>query len=60
MDLESKNIQEQKLDELQKIFPEIFEDGVINYDKFKDILGENVDEKSEHYSFNWSGKKRVL
>jgi hypothetical protein len=41
-----------ELDELQKIFPEIFEDGLINYDKFKTILGDNVDEKSEHYSFD--------
>ena len=57
MDLHSKDLTEQKLKELQNIFPEIFEDGLINYDKFRAILGENVDEKSEHYSFNWSGKK---
>ncbi len=57
MDLHSKNIKQQKLDELKNIFPEIFEDGKINYDKFKTILDENIDEKSEHYSFNWSGKK---
>jgi len=57
MDLESNDIEQQKLDELQKIFPEIFEDGLINYDKLKTILGENIDKSSEHYSFNWSGKK---
>ena len=57
MDLYSKDIMQEKLNTLQNIFPEIFEDGIINYDKFKTILGENVDEKSEHYSFNWSGKK---
>lgn len=57
MDLHSKDLTQQKLDELKTIFPEIFEDGLINYDKFKTILGENIDEKSEHYSFNWSGKK---
>jgi len=57
MDLHSKDLSEQKLNELRNIFPEIFEDGKINYDKFKTILGEEIDEKSEHYSFNWSGKK---
>ncbi|MDQ7066614.1 MAG: site-specific DNA-methyltransferase [Sulfurimonas sp.] len=57
MNLHSKDLHQQKLDELKTIFPEIFEDGVINYDKFRTILGEDVDEKSEHYSFNWSGKK---
>jgi len=57
MVLESEDIAKQKLSELKNIFPEIFEDGLINYEKFKTILGENIDEKSEHYSFNWSGKK---
>ncbi len=57
MDLHSKDLTKQKLDELKNIFPEVFEDGIINYDKFKSILGENIDEKSEHYSFNWNGKK---
>ncbi|MEA2073163.1 MAG: site-specific DNA-methyltransferase [Campylobacterota bacterium] len=57
MDLHSKDLHQKKLDELKTIFPEIFEDGLINYDKFKTILGEQIDEKSEHYSFNWSGKK---
>ena len=57
MDLHSKDLMQEKLDELKNIFPEIFEDDKINYDKFKTILGENIDEKNEHYSFNWSGKK---
>ncbi len=57
MTLESLDIQQQKLKELKDIFPEIFEDGKINHEKFKAILGESVDESSEHYSFSWHGKK---
>jgi len=58
MNLESEDIKQQKLNELKNIFPEIFEDETINYDKLKSILGESIDEsKNEHYSFNWSGKK---
>jgi len=58
IDLESKDIKQQKLDELKKIFPEIFADETINYDKLKEILDEKIDESSsEHYSFNWNGKK---
>lgn len=57
LNFESEDIKQKKLDELKNIFPEIFEDEKINYDKFKTILGENIDEKNEHYSFNWSGKK---
>ncbi|MCX6075122.1 MAG: site-specific DNA-methyltransferase [Campylobacterales bacterium] len=57
MELESKNLLAQKLEELKNIFPEIFDDGVINIDKFKTIFVPQSDEKSEHYSFTWSGKK---
>jgi adenine-specific DNA-methyltransferase len=57
MELESRDVLAQKLEELKNIFPEIFDDGVINIDKFKNIVAPQTDEKSEHYSFNWSGKK---
>ncbi len=62
IDLKSKDMQTQKLHELQNskelknIFPEIFEDGKINIEKFKSILFGFCNEKIEHYSFNWSGK----
>ncbi len=58
INLHSKDIKQQKLDELKNIFPEIFADEIINYDKLKEILSSEIEEsKSEHYSFNWSGKK---
>ena len=58
MNLESEDIKQQKLNELKNIFPEIFEDETINYDKLKNILDDDIEEsKTEHYSFNWSGKK---
>ncbi len=58
MNLESHDIKQQKLDEFKNIFPEIFEDKTINYEKLKSILDENIEEsKTEHYSFNWFGKK---
>lgn len=58
INLHSADIKQQKLDELKKIFPEIFADETINYDKLKEILDDKIEEsKSEHYSFNWNGKK---
>jgi len=54
----SKDIKQQKLQELKQIFPEIFADEQINYDYLKEILASEVEETtSEHYSFNWFGKK---
>jgi adenine-specific DNA-methyltransferase len=58
MNLESQDIKQQKLNELKNIFPEIFQDETIDYDKLKDILDDTIEEsKMEHYSFNWNGKK---
>lgn len=54
---------EQKIKELEEsgefksIFPEIFEDGRLNVQKLKEMLFDVENEKTEHYSFNWSGKK---
>ena len=47
----------EKVEELKNIFPEIFEDGKLNVEKFKNILFDIKDEKTEHYSFNWNGKQ---
>lgn len=63
LNLESQDIQNQKIkqleqiEELKNIFPEIFEDGKINIEKFKNVLFDLPNEKTEHYSFNWNGKK---
>jgi adenine-specific DNA-methyltransferase len=57
MELESSDVLAQKLEELKNILPEIFDDGVINIEKFKSIVAPQSDEKSEHYSFTWNGKK---
>lgn len=57
MELESRDLLAQKLEELKNILPEIFDDGVINIDKFKSIVAPQSNEKNEHYSFTWNGKK---
>ena len=55
--LESLDIKQQKLRQLQQILPEIFEDGEIIPEKLRDVFGENVNESHEHYSFTWAGKR---
>lgn len=63
LSLQSQDIQEQKIkqleevEELKNIFPEIYEDKKINIEKLQDILCNIKNEKTEHYSFNWAGKK---
>ena len=57
MTLKSLDIKQQKLQQLQQILPEIFEDGEIIPDKLKDVFGDEVNESREHYSFTWAGKR---
>ncbi len=57
MTLESLDIKKQKLQELQQILPELFEDGKIIPQKLDDIFGDKVDGSAEHYGFEWNGKR---
>src|SRR6185503_21119990 len=57
LDLTSHNISEDKQQELLRLFPEIrTEDGQIDFDKLKLVLGENIDVGRERYGMTWPGK----
>ena len=52
----SKDIIQENVSKLKEIFPEIVTEDKIDFDKLKLILGDNIDENPEKYSFNWPGK----
>ena len=54
-DLASENIEQ-----LRQIFPDVFEEGKIDFDKLKQVLGEYVDDAKERYNFTWNGKGKAL
>lgn len=57
LDLRSYNIAEEKREELMRLFPEIrTEDGKIDFERLKRVLGETVDAGKERYGMNWPGK----
>ena len=56
MDGKSLNITEDKLAQLKQLFPEVFAEDKIDFDKLKLILGENTIAKEERYELNWAGK----
>ena len=55
LDIVSENIQK-----LKQLFPEIFCEDSIDFDKLKAVLGEYTDDDSERYNFTWWGKHRAL
>ena len=53
---ESKNIIEENINILKSIFPEVLVENKIDFQVLKELLGDSVEEKPEHYQFNWAGK----
>lgn len=46
---------------LAELFPEVVtEDGRIDFDQLRTLLGEAVEQGNERYSFSWNGKKEAL
>lgn len=62
MDLESKNLVADRIEQLKTLFPEISVegDGTIDFEKLRLILGDDVDEGQERYAFTWPGKADAI
>jgi len=57
---ESKDIVAENIQQLKQLFPEVFAEDSIDFDKLKVVLGEYVDEDDERYNFTWWGKSKAL
>jgi len=45
---------------LKEIFPEVFEDNKVNFDKLKTLLsGEVIEKEDDRFYFNWAGKSNL-
>ena len=46
--------------QLKKKTPEIFNEDKIDFNRLKEILGEDISNTEESYKFTWSGKKDAI
>ncbi|MGN1361034.1 MAG: site-specific DNA-methyltransferase [Eggerthellaceae bacterium] len=62
MDLESKDLVAERIEQMKVLFPEIATegDGSIDFEKLRLILGDEVDEGDERYAFTWPGKADAI
>jgi len=60
LDGKSEDIVAENISKLEEIFPGIFAEGKINFDKLKDELGEHIEESREKYTFTWPGKTKAI
>ena len=55
--IQENSISYNKINELKQIFPEVFAENKIDWEKLKLVLGEdNLAHKNERYQLNWAGK----
>ena len=57
---ESKDIVLENMSKLKEIFPDIFNEDKVDFDKLKMDLGEYVDDSHEKYNFTWPGKTQAI
>lgn len=60
IDGKSMNIIDYNLEKLKEIYPEAFSEGKVDPEKLLLLLGENVDNSNEKYSFSWNGKNDCI
>ena len=56
LDGKTPDLAAENIEQLRQIFPDVFEEGKIDFDKLKQVLGEYVDDEKERYNFTWNGK----
>lgn len=60
LDGKTPDLAAENIEQLRQIFPDVFEEGMIDFDKLKQVLGEYVDDEKERYNFTWNGKGKAL
>ncbi|ACC97786.1 DNA methylase [Elusimicrobium minutum Pei191] len=53
---ESLNITEEKLTQFKQLFPEVFSEGKVDFERLKLTLGEHTAISNERYVLNWANK----
>ncbi len=55
----SPDLVDEQTEQLKHIFPQVFSEGKIDFDKLRTVLGDIVDDQPEKYSFTWAGKRNA-
>lgn len=55
----SLNIVATNIDKLKTLFPDIFSEGKIDFDKLRESLGDTLETQEERYNFTWNGKAQA-
>lgn len=56
----SPSVDSERIEHLEKLFPECFTEGKIDFLKLREVLGESTEEGPERYHFTWAGKRDAI
>lgn len=59
-ELKSLDIAEEKRQHLRQLFPEVFAEKKVDFEKLRQVLGENIETGRERYGMNWAGKSECI
>ena len=54
------DIAEENIQKLKQIFPDVFTEDKVDFEKLQQVLGDYVEDSNECYNFTWNGKGRAL
>ena len=57
---ESLDIVKENVLKLKEIFPEVFCENQIDFERLEEVLGNYIDDKEERYRFEWHGKSKTI
>lgn len=59
--LDGKNLDivDQNIEQLKELFPSVFSEGRIQFNKLEELLGHYVVDDEDHYNFTWHGKRKA-
>lgn len=60
MNGETLNIVEDNIKKLKEIFPDVFNEDKVDFEKLEAVLGEYKDNEIERYNFSWPGKSKSI
>lgn len=60
LDGKTPDIAEENIQKLRQIFPDVFTEDKVDFEKLQQVLGDYVEDGKERYNFTWNGKGRAL
>lgn len=56
----SMNIVADNIEKLKGIFPEVFCEDKVDFERLQEVLGNYIEDKEERYRFEWNGKSKAI